>query len=184
VISRVFGHREGSAHTANRHQPAFSKGVRAESLAKTLDLSTDPVLPSAAPVRRMIEVYPHTAILCLFRLPRTLKYKAKKGRTVASRKLAFRELIGHLQSVSGPLFQLASTHWQNLCSEIEQCRTSTTLDHAEDELDAYVCAYVALYYWTHRTARCGIIGDPEQGYIVTPIDDDARVRLRGLVSGG
>jgi predicted RNase H-like nuclease len=41
----------------------------------------------------------------------------------------------------------------------------------EDELDAFVCAYVAAYYWTHGTRRCRVVGDLESGYIVTPVSE-------------
>lgn len=43
--------------------------------------------------------------------------------------------------------------------------------------DAYVCAYTALYYWYWGTEHCEVIGDTETGYIVTPVDDEARRRL-------
>jgi predicted RNase H-like nuclease len=38
----------------------------------------------------------------------------------------------------------------------------------EDELDAYVCAYLALHYWTHGLDRNRVVGDLDTGYIVTP----------------
>ena len=34
---------------------------------------------------------------------------------------------------------------------------------------SFVCAYTALYYWTHGTTRCRVAGDLDHGYIVTPV---------------
>jgi hypothetical protein len=43
------------------------------------------------------------------------------------------------------------------------------LDLIEDELDAYMCAYIGFYYWTHGASRCRVVGDVDSGYIVTPV---------------
>lgn len=67
-------------------------------------------------------------------------------------------------------------------SELRSASTAAALDRAEDELDAYVCVYVALYFWHWGDERCGVIGDAEGGYIITPLDDDARRRLDRLQS--
>jgi predicted RNase H-like nuclease len=56
------------------------------------------------------------------------------------------------------------------------------LDRLEDELDAYVCAYVAVYYWTHGSARCRVVGDAESGYIVTPVTEEIARCLDILVT--
>jgi len=42
------------------------------------------------------------------------------------------------------------------------------LDRAEDQLDAIVCAFVAMYYWAHGASRCRVFGTFADGYIVTP----------------
>jgi predicted RNase H-like nuclease len=63
----------------------------------------------------------------------------------------------------------ASPRWRDLRLAVAESATGAALDRAEDEIDAYVCAYVAEYYWTHGTARCRVVGDLESGYIVTPV---------------
>lgn len=88
-----------SAHSANLGLPSFSEGVRGEWLAAALGLDTDPLFPPKLPVRRAIEVYPHTAIVALFGLATTLKYKAKPGQTLATRATALAELMQHLQEL-------------------------------------------------------------------------------------
>src|SRR5438270_9558692 len=67
---------EAGAHPANTGKPEFAAGPRAARLAASLNLDPDPL---SANGRRAIEVYPHAATVALFRLPRTLKYKAKPG---------------------------------------------------------------------------------------------------------
>ena len=74
----------------------------------------------------------------------------------------------------------SSDHWLGLVSELRGTSTAAALDRAEDELDAYVCAYVAAYFWYWGDERCRVIGDAEGGYITTPLDDDALQRLDRL----
>ncbi len=59
-----------------------------------------------------------------------------------------------------------------LTDEIRSAPTGAGLDRAEDELDSYICAYTALYYWTHGLDRCRIFGETDTGYIVTPVSVD------------
>jgi predicted RNase H-like nuclease len=56
--------------------------------------------------------------------------------------------------------------------EITTATTGAALDRAEDELDAYICAYISLYYWTHGLTRCRVVGDTMSGYIVTPVSQE------------
>src|SRR6266498_3583244 len=76
ALSRVFGSSHAGAHSANLGIAALAGGVRAERLAVRLGLGTDPALSAGKPLRRMIEVYPHPAMVSLFGLHYTLKYKA------------------------------------------------------------------------------------------------------------
>jgi predicted RNase H-like nuclease len=123
-------------------------------------------------VRRAVEVYPHTAIVALFGLASTLKYKAKPGRTLQARAAALDELLDHLEALrtaDPPLDVCAIPRWVELRATVADPRTGAELARAEDEIDAYVCAYTALYYWTHGTARCRVVGDATDGYILTPV---------------
>jgi predicted RNase H-like nuclease len=146
--------------------------VRGERLAAALGLDIDPVFVPGSSVRRAIEVYPHPAIVALFDLPLTLKYKAKSGRTSASRCAAFAHLLTHLEGLRNATPSLnvtASPRWRHLRAAVSDAATGAALDRAEDEIDAYVCAYVAEYYWMHGLKRCRVVGDLESGYIVTPV---------------
>jgi predicted RNase H-like nuclease len=182
LVTATFGRREAGAYPANRGNPNFADGGRAWHLAADLGLSVGPACTPRARVDRMIEVYPHTAIVCLFDLDKTIKYKRRRGRAVVQRKACFAELGDLLESLGTrePGLDLAgSSHWRRLRDELAAASSGADLDRAEDEVDAYVCAYVALYYWYWGSARCAVLGDIENGYIVTPVDQEARRRLRG-----
>ena len=56
---------------------------------------------------------------------------------------------------------------------------AVTERRTRDEIDAYVCAYVALYYWWWGTDRCAVMGDAATGAVVTPVDGEARRRMAG-----
>jgi predicted RNase H-like nuclease len=180
MISRCFGAYHASAHSANLGLPAFSGGVRGERLAAALGLDVDPEFAAGEPVRRAIEVYPHTAIVALFGLSSTLKYKAKPGRTLESRAAALDMLLDHLESLATgdpPVDVRITPRWQDLRATVAAPATGAKLARAEDEIDAYVCAYTALYYWTHGTTRCRIAGDAHDGYIVTPVTPEIALCL-------
>jgi predicted RNase H-like nuclease len=172
AISHCFGAHHAGAHSSNLGLPAFAKGVRGERIAKALGLNVDPTFEPRSRIQRAIEVYPHPAIVALFDLQLTLKYKAKRGRTTSGRCTAFRELLAHLEALvqaEPPLDVSACARWEWMRTVVEHAPNGAALDRAEDELDAYVCAYVAHYYWTHGTTRCRVVGDLESGYIVTPV---------------
>jgi predicted RNase H-like nuclease len=177
IASVVFGPREAGPYPTNRAMPHFADGGRAARIVSTLGLPVDPHDPRRRTVRRALEVYPHAAIVALFGLSGSIKYKRGPRE---ERKRAFAELFTHLEGLRSarPALDLtASRDWGRLRHEVETAPTAAALDRAEDEVDAYVCAYVALYYWTWGTERCAVLGEVTTGSIVTPMDDDARRRL-------
>lgn len=172
LITRWFGGRHAGAHSSNRTLPAFVDGGRAMRLAKSLDLSVDPLFEPRAPVRRMIEVYPHPALVVLFALARSIKYKAKRGRDLEARRYAFDQLFDLLESLreADPPLEVAggNDRWSALRAVVAETGRQVDLDRAEDEIDAYVCAYTALHYWTQGPERNVVAGNLLDGYIVTP----------------
>src|SRR5262249_29262784 len=79
ALNRDFRRFEAGTHPCNTGKPEFVDGPRAARLAQALELDMD---PRSSATQRAIEVYPHAATVALFRLERTLKYKAKPGRTL------------------------------------------------------------------------------------------------------
>ena len=130
-----------------------------------------------APLRAAIEVYPHSALVSLFELARTIKYKSRPGRLPVARRAAFDDLLARLRALAGldpPLDVTTSPRWEALQTLVAAGRLAAV----EDELDAYVCAYVAIYHRRWHGRRSLVVGDVASGYIVTPVDDDADAALR------
>ena len=167
-VSRAFGGYHAGAHSSNLSLAAFTGGARARRLADRLGLDYDPFSPDC----RLIEVYPHPALVALFGLPRALKYKAKRGRTPEFRHEEFRRLVRFLESLrhaDPPLDVTTSERWGDLTERATTSTVHAELDRVEDELDAFVCAYIGLFFLEHGQARCWVAGDLESGYIVVPL---------------
>jgi predicted RNase H-like nuclease len=167
ALNRDFRRFEAGAHPANTAKPEFADGPRAARLAHALNLDMDP--RSSAP-RRAIEVYPHPATVVLFRLARTLKYKAKPGRNVdrlRSELLLLMDGIERLAHTAVPLCVERHQDWRALRRQVVMAERKCELRRAEDPVDAVVCAYVALYAH-RRPTDVTVYGDFATGYIVTP----------------
>lgn len=172
VISRWMGARHAGAHSSNSGMPAFATGPRGARIAAALGCDLDPYPRATGPARAAIEVYPHPALVELFGLARSLPYKAKRGRTRPDRLTAFGVLLSLLEALRSASPELeverANPRWSELRSAIATSVSGAALDRAEDELDAYVCAYVGLHHRVHGPPRSRVIGSLAEGYIVTP----------------
>jgi predicted RNase H-like nuclease len=180
----VFGHVYAAAHAAaypaNLALPAFRSGVRAWEIARKTGLSVDPAA-TARGRRCAIEVYPHAALVSLFGLARTLKYKYKPGRSLDERVGAFARLLVHLETLRTfvpPLDVRTAPRWAALREAVTERPTAAGLARIEDELDAYVCAYVGLYHTAWEGTRSLTVGDGVAGYIVTPVDAVRQTTIR------
>jgi predicted RNase H-like nuclease len=125
---------------------------------------------SAAVRRRAIEVYPHAATVALFRLPRTLKYKAKAGRDVTQLRSELLRLMDYVETLADapvPLRVTGHAAWESLRCQVSTAQRKSELRRAEDPVDAVVCAYVALLA-QRRPNAVTVYGDSATGIIVTP----------------
>lgn len=168
ALNRCFRRFEAGCYPANTTRVP----LRAARLVAELGLDPDPVFRPRSRVRRAVEVFPHAALVALFGLPKTLKYKAKRGRPVDQRHREFRKLLGLLKTLArrDPRLDVTTApRWAKLEQTVTTDRTGASLDRAEDELDAYVCAYIAAHLWAHGFDRNRIVGDTDTGYIVTPV---------------
>jgi predicted RNase H-like nuclease len=167
ALNRDFRKFEAGAHPSNTAKPEFADVPRAARLARALGLDMDPRSPAP---RRAIEVYPHPATVVLFRLERTLKYKAKPGRDLArlrSELLLLMDGIEKLAAAAVPLRVASHDGWAELRRRVVTAERKSDLRRAEDPVDAVVCAYVALYS-QRSPAAVTLYGDLATGYIVTP----------------
>ena len=167
ALNRDFRRFEAGAHPANTAKPEFADVPRAARLARALGLDMD---PRSSAARRAIEVYPHPATVVLFRLARTLKYKAKPGRDLArlrSELLLLMDGIEKLADATVSMRVASDAGWSELRRRVVTAQRKSDLRRAEDPVDAVVCAYVALYA-QRCPAGVTVYGDFATGYIVTP----------------
>ncbi len=167
ALNRDFRRFEAGAHPSNTGKPEFAGQPRGARVAALLGLDID---PNSAEAHRAIEVYPHPAIVAIFGLDRTLKYKNKPGRTLESLRLATLSLMTHLESLASadpPLRLADSTAWKELVAQATAATRKSQLRHVEDQVDAVVCAYVAAFA-DRRPSDTTVYGDLAEGYIVTP----------------
>jgi predicted RNase H-like nuclease/ppGpp synthetase/RelA/SpoT-type nucleotidyltranferase len=167
ALNRDFARFDAGCHPSNTGKPEFAETPRGARLAATLGLDMDPASSSR---RRAIEVYPHPATVALFRLGRTLKYKHKTGRPLAQLRSELLRLIGLLEGLedSGlPVRLRDHEEWKVLVAGVESATRKSELRRAEDQVDAVVCAYVAMFA-ERRPDMTTTYGDYASGYIVTP----------------
>lgn len=168
ALNRCFGRFDAHCYPSNTTRlPRRAAGLVAE-----LGLDPDPHFKPGSAVRRAVEVFPHSALVALFGLPKTLKYKARSGRPLRLRRAEFRRLLHLLKSLArhDPGLEVtAGPRWVPLERAVITERVRARLERAEDELDAHLCAYIGAHLWRHGVARNRIVGDLATGYIVTPV---------------
>ncbi len=167
-LSAAYRRPEAGAYPANRAR--LGPVVRGEALLQKLQahgFTHGPRVERGSAGRQVVEVYPHPTAVELFRLPRTLKYKARPGRTLEFRwgqLERLKELLSTLSRRTPPLD--AAPLLDGLRIHGERGRR---LKAAEDFLDALLCAYTALHLWTWGEEGYRAFGDRETGYILVPI---------------
>lgn len=167
ALNRDFARFEAGAHPSNTRRPELHDTPRGARLAARFDLDID---PTSRRTRRAIEVYPHPALVALFRLGRTLKYKQRQNRPFEGMRAEMLRLVGLLDSLADaplPLHLAGSTAWRELSEAVRAADRKSELRTVEDRIDAVVCAYVALHA-QRRPDQTTVYGDVTTGYIVTP----------------
>jgi predicted RNase H-like nuclease/ppGpp synthetase/RelA/SpoT-type nucleotidyltranferase len=169
ALSKDFRRFEAGAHPSNLGRPEFAEGTRGARVCALLGLDMN---PRSGRARRAIEVYPHPATVVLFGLARTLKYKHKLGRDLELLRSELLLLMTHVEGIVE-----TSDEWAALRVGVETATRKSELRVVEDQVDAVVCAYIALFRerWPDRTTTYGSF---EHGYIVTPSLPDARAAVQ------
>jgi predicted RNase H-like nuclease len=170
VVASAFAAEHAGPYPANL--TLLRGDVRAHRLARRLKLSVAPAALHRRPLRAAIEVYPHPALVVLLDRAERLPYKAKQGRSVDVRHAAMCELVQGLESLKRfdpPLDVTTSTRWPALVATCHARRPQAVMKRLEDELDAYVCAYIAWYHLAWAGRRSLTVGDGTHGYIVVPV---------------
>jgi predicted RNase H-like nuclease/ppGpp synthetase/RelA/SpoT-type nucleotidyltranferase len=174
ALNKDFARFDAGAHPSNTGKLEFREQPRGARLAARLGLDMN---PRSGRSRRAIEVYPHPATVALFRLGRTLKYKDKTGRDLEQLRAELLVLVGLLEGLAAadpPLLvngrqgdNSAPQAWAALRTAVEKAGRKSKLRVVEDQVDAVLCAYIALFA-TRKPAQTTTYGDFETGYIVTP----------------
>jgi predicted RNase H-like nuclease len=162
------GKRGAGPYPSNRR--LFHDDVRGERLVRRLGdefgfVEAVPVV-AAAGTRIVCEVYPHPALISLFRLEQRLVYKKKGGRTYAecwAGLALYQQHLKGLVSYDPPLhdpFTLLNLHFEG--------QVGKALKALEDILDAVSCAYIATYLWRHGAAGTWSYGSVAEGHILVP----------------
>ena len=148
-VSAKYGEFEAGAYPANLNNPNLGPTAKAGRLLCAL-LECGGTLVERADAaksgRLMFEMYPHPAMVELFALERTIKYK--KGR-VAKKRIGQRELADairvHLCAAEArPRLRVDPT-LDDLLEEPREPLRGRALKGREDRLDAVVCAYIAAW---------------------------------------
>ena len=171
LAHRHFGRYHAGCYPANRNLPFAERTLAFGRSLEERGFAHAPQIQPQQPQRFQIEMFPHPAMVRLFRLPRILKYK--KGR-IADRQVALTQLrhclLTHLPAHDPPLHLTEA-----LLPSVPT--TGATLKALEDQLDSVICAYAAAYWWHWGAARNQVLGTAETGYIVIPDPDSAAQSL-------
>jgi predicted RNase H-like nuclease len=167
LITKLFGRFDAGAYPANRSRMGGRvRGEEIVHLLEELGFYHHPLIEKQEEMRQVFEVYPHPAMLSLFGLDRTLKYKARKGRSYEYRIREFERFREHLRSLAKAEPGVVMPA-DLINRDLEGMRGRALKDY-EDLLDAILCAYIAYYCWYWGPERYEIYGDMETGYIVVP----------------
>lgn len=167
-LSRTYRKAHAQAYPANRRR--LGPIPRGEVLVAELisrGFIHRPKVEARNPVRQVVEVFPHPAMIELFGLSHILQYKARPGRSLPFRweeLRRYRDLLSSLKRA-----EPAAALDPILSKADPGGRRGKALKALEDLLDATFCAYIALHlwYWGERGYRC--FGDAESGYILVPV---------------
>lgn len=166
-LTHTMFHREHAAcHPANSTKcprpPRIRRKLAAMDISAGWDFATSPRLAA--------EVYPHPAMVRLFRLDRIVKYK----RGIVKEK---RKEFGRLQ---GLMRELLGTEmaWVTGGEETEELLREPWTKRTEDLTDALFCALIGAWHWRYGGRRSEVIGNRRTGFILLPGD----LRSRGGTS--
>jgi len=183
LVGFLFRKYDAGAHPANRERLSqWSGKVRGEEIAKKLEkigFSHNPDIKRFEESRKFFEVFPHPSMVVVFNLNKILKYKAKPKRDYEFRWNEFRLYQKYLKKLekAKPALSLPEEITEKDVRELK----GKALKDYEDLLDAIFCAYIAYYYW-YNPESCEILGDMEEGYILTPVFSFMKEQLKSLRS--
>jgi predicted RNase H-like nuclease len=162
LAHKYFGKYHAGCYPANLGSPFAERTLELGKSLEARGFAHAPRIKAKQSERFQIEVFPHPAMIHLFKLDRIIKYK--KGK-VAERRSELTRLrhciLTYLPTQTPPL----------ILSEPDLPEVplrGVDLKHLEDRLDSLVCAYVAAHWWYWGGDRNQVLGDETTGYIIVP----------------
>jgi predicted RNase H-like nuclease len=114
-----------------------------------------------------VEVFPAPALVELGRLERAVRYKKGPPETRRAGLAAVAAVLGRLAGADPPLRLDPAGLLARELGRLERLR-GAGLKAVEDLADAYVCAYVGLWWWARGPAATLVAGDDATGAILVP----------------
>lgn len=162
IVTSRFGRYHAGAYPAN--QARCERPIRLCRKLRRRGFSSNPFLPGRGG-RRQLEIFPHLVQVAFFERPRIIKYKKGPVQTRQAGLSEFQAAINtHLTRQDPPL--LPTPALAGLLRQDPRALRGSALKSLEDQLDAVLCAYMAFYFHAWGEARCEIIGDHAEGYII------------------
>lgn len=167
LTHKYFGKYHAGCYPANLGRPFAPRTVGLGNSLLQRGFRHSPTLLPQRGGRYQIEVFPHPAMVQLFRLERIIKYK--KG-NLAAKKAGLIEVQSYFQAILPTLTPALNPHfppgfdlWRSPLG-----LNGKELKTLEDQLDSLFCAYIGAHWWFWGLERNLVLGDEAQGYIVVP----------------
>ncbi len=147
AISKVYGGRGAAVHSPSAERP----GIISDQLSKDFAAVGFPLATSTTPVgtpKRLVEVYPHPALITLTGASYRLPYKVSRSRRYWPDSSPG-ERISNLLAQFEEILTALSTQIRDLPIELPDPTSvvpASGLKRHEDSLDALVCAWVGTKY--------------------------------------
>ncbi len=169
-VSAKYGKFEAGAYPANLNNPNLGPASKAGRLLSALLGECGTLVDRAEDAnsgRLIFEMYPHPAMVELFALKQTIKYK--KG-LVARKRAGQRELAeairAHLCAAEARPRLRVNQSLDDLLDEPPEPLKGRALKGREDRLDALVCAYIAA--WLDAGKPLQALGEVGAGVVIVP----------------
>jgi predicted RNase H-like nuclease len=156
AISTVFGAAQCGTHSPNAARPGkLGEDLTAAFVDAKYEVAT--VTDKSGTLRRLVEVYPHPALLGLLNETRRLSYKAGKSRKYWP-TATVPERIARLLQVHKRILAALSAEIEGIelqLPDASSCTSLASLKRYEDALDALVCAWVGCRYVGNQATPFG-----------------------------
>lgn len=173
-IARAFGRHKAAAHSAGKALLVRTGRLAGHELATALaarGFGLDPApLLAGETGRYALEVYPHAAHVRLFELEERIRYKRKRGRTVAEVRRGLAELQRRLMGLFEKTVPgvLENENVRAALSPEALRARGAALKRLEDMLDGLTCAYVGWHAWQLGRRGTEVFGDQDRGCVCVP----------------